>query len=240
MPFAALILQTPQAALSPKDFQAKCAEFSKAKDWPGLEVLARTQIAADSKDAPAQAALGFALLAQKKTADGKAACEGALRLNPKFVQPLFYLGLQSVNEGDRKEARAIGRRLEGITPKAAITFWSLPSALALITGDARAPIVKAESVRFKSMSLQSAFDMVGPIEGPIAVALVVNEEGIPTFAEALISPSGNFKAALERAAMRWRIEPALINGKPSPVQFLKVLALDVTTTTATESMQISR
>jgi hypothetical protein len=235
-----LVHQTPQAPLSAKDFQAKCGEFSKAKDWKGLEGLARTQIAADPKDAPAEAALGFALFAQNRADEGKAACEEALRLSPTFVQPLFYLGLQSVSEGDQKGVKVIGKRLESIAPRAAITFWSLPSVLSLITGDARTAVVKGESVHFKSMSLQSVFDMVGPIEGPIAVALVVDEKGFPTSAETLTSAPGNLRGALERAAMRWRIEPALINGKPSPVQFLKVINIETTTTTETITMRPRR
>jgi cytochrome c-type biogenesis protein CcmH/NrfG len=112
----AAILQPPQA-LDAKAFQARCAEFSKAKDWKGLEALCRAQVAADPKDAKACAALGYALFAQNRADEGRTACDMALKQNPKQVQALIYLGMEDARLGRKAELLSVGARLKAsLTP----------------------------------------------------------------------------------------------------------------------------
>lgn len=237
MLFAALILQTPQAALSPKDFQAKCAEFSKAKDWPGLEHLSRSQIAADPKDAPAEAALGFALFAQDRQDEGKTACEDALKLDPKYSLALFYLGLEAARENDPAGIKSAGKRLESIGSEDAVRFWRIPSVQQSVIPEPGIPLVNGAKIHFKTMSIQPVIEITGPLITPMAIALTVDASGVPVRVEALLAPPGPAARALEAAAMRWRMDPVQISGKPSPVRLVKII--DVETTVTTESITVN-
>ena len=221
---AALIAQTPQAALSPKDFQAKCAEFSKAKDWPGLEVLARNQVAADSKDASAEAALGFALFAQKKSDQAKASCEAALKLDPKQMQALFYLGLGAAQEGDQKGVLAIAKRIEAIKPLIAVQFMRIPEIQRGAVPGTDLPLIEQSQVHFKAESMSALMDYISDAAGPrlavAVIALTVGPDGVPTMAEALVTTPGLLVAQVEKAAIECRVAPIQVSGKPVPFRFI--------------------
>lgn len=228
-----IVLIQQAQALDAKAFQARCAEFSKARDWKGLEALARAQVAANPKDAEAFSALGYALFAQDRGAEGRGACESALKLDPKQIQALIYLGMEDAREGKKAELLSVGSQLKAIQPELAIRFWCQPSVLLAILPDNPMPVVDESKVTFTKQSLQSLFDRVGPVAGPLAVAMVFDEQGFPTYASALVSPPGVAKMALEQAVMHWRIKPVQIEGKPRTFGMLIVIRMDTTVVTTT-------
>ena len=228
----AAILQSPQA-LDAKAFQARCAEFSKAKDWTGLEQAARAQIQASPADAAAYSALGYALFAQDRRDEGKAACEAALKNDPKHWLALFYLGMESASEGDSTGVKAAGKRLEGIGFDEVLRFWSIPSVQQAVIPDASIPWVDGAEIHFKNMSIQPVLEITGPLITPMVIAFTVDAEGTPVRAEMLLAPPGPAGHALEAAAMRWRMEPAKIHGRASAVRFVKIIPIETTVTTET-------
>ncbi|HXC16109.1 MAG TPA: TonB family protein [Holophagaceae bacterium] len=215
MILAALILQTPQTALGPKDFQAKCAEFSKTKDWKGLEGLARTQIAANPKDAPAEAALGFALLAQDRTADARAACEQAIALNPREVTAYLYLGFVCAQSGDRDGVIKTGQRLSGADPFAIKGYYQVP-ALAAATGTDPKEDFSNDAKDLPSQGWpdypESARGM--KIQGTVVYNLHVRPDGVTTAAEVLAGPPQLATLSLLDFAKRTRFEPLMKDGHP--------------------------
>ena len=215
------------AALSAKDFTARCGELSKAKDWPGLETLARAQAAADPKDASAQSALGFALFAQKKAEEGRAACEAALKLDPKRAEALFYLGIDRAQARDAAGVEEIGQRVAAVSVKALEAYWAIPVVEDAVLEHPELPIIQTSLLHFTSMSLDAVEGAAGPAPGPFVVALTVDAEGRPTSARTLMAPMGT-AAPLEGAAMGWRVEPVKVEGTPVAGRFVKVVARDVT------------
>jgi TonB family protein len=211
----ALIHQTPQTALSPKDFQAKCAEFSKAKDWKGLETLARAQITADAKDAPAEAALGFALLAQDRAADAKAACERAIALNRREVTAYLYLGLTCAQSNDRDGVIKTGQRLSEAEPLAVERYYKVP-AMAEAVGTDPKEIFDKEAKALPSHGFppfpEAARTM--HIQGTVVYNLHVGPDGITTSVEVLAGPPQLATLSLLDFAKRTRFEPVMKDGRP--------------------------
>ncbi|HTL97322.1 MAG TPA: tetratricopeptide repeat protein [Holophagaceae bacterium] len=226
IPLPPVLIQS--AALGAKDFTARCGELSRAKDWPGLEALARTQMAADPKDAAAQAALGFALLAQNKTGEGKAACEAALQLDPKRADALYYLGIAYAQAGDAAGVAEVGRRVGTVSTDALQTYWQIPVIEDAVLGHPELPIFQASVLHFESMSMDSVKEAAGPYTGPLVVALTVDADGRPMSAHSLLAPAG-VVMPLELAAMRWLVEPVKVDGKPVAGRFVKVVTMDATT-----------
>ena len=225
---AALLTQSP--ALSAKDFSARCGELSKAKDWPGLEALARNQVAASPKDASAQAALGYALLAQKKSEEGKTACEAALKLDPKQMPALFYLGLQAAQEGDQKGVLAIAKRIEAIKPLMAVQFMRLPAIQRGAVPGTDLPLIDQSQIHFKAASMSALMDYISDAAGPrLAVAVIVltvGPDGVPTMAEALVATPGLLVPQLEKAASECRVQPIKMDGKPAAIRFIFDVAVN--------------
>ena len=189
MIIAAFILQTPQAALSPKDFQAKCAEFSKAKDWKGLETLSRAQIAANPKDAPAEAALGFALFAQGGTTDAKAACERAIALNRREVTAYLYLGLMAAQSGDRDGVIKTGQRLSGAEPFAVERYYKTPVMAAAVGTDSKEIFGKdAKALLSHGGPPFPEAARTMNVQGTVVFNLHVGTEGVITSVEVLAAP----------------------------------------------------
>ena len=218
------------AALSAKDFTARCAELSKAKDWPGLEALARNQTLANPKDAAAEAALGFALFAQKKTPEGKAACETALKLDPKQMQALFYLGLASAQEGDQAGVLAIAKRIESIKPLVAVQFMRNPAIQHAVVPGADLPLIEASQVHLKAASLGALNAYLSEASGGrLAVAVIaftVGADGSPTMAEVLLASPGLLTPQVEKAAVECRVEPLKVDGKAVPFRFIFDMAVN--------------
>ena len=225
----ALIALDPQS-LSAKDFQARCADLSKARDWAGLETLARAQATANPKDAFAEATLGFALLAQKKGPEGKAACEAALKLDPKQMQALFYLGLADAQDGDRDGTLAVARRIESIKPLVAVQFMRNPAVQHAAVPGADMPLVEASQVHVKAASLGALQGYVSEAaNGRLAVvviALTVDPEGVPTMVETLLASPGLLLPQIEKAAIECRVEPLKVGGKPAPFRFILDLSVN--------------
>ena len=216
---AALILQTPQAALSAKDFTARCGELSKAKDWPGLEALARTQIAADSKDAAAQAALGFALLAQNKTDEGRAACERAISLDRRLVKPYIYLGLSFAQAKDRKSVIETGHRLTASLPFDVARYYEVIPIFAAAGQDESLPCLASDNM---PAILTSSQNVPPPypveafrshIQGSVVVDIRVGEDGVPISVTPLAGPSLLIPAAADMA-QHYRFKPQVKDGRP--------------------------
>lgn len=224
-----LIFQNPPA-LSAKDFVARCGELSKAKDWPGLEALARNQAAANPKDASAQAALGFALFAQKKAPEGKAACEAALKLDPKQMQALFYLGLESAQEGDQAGVLGIAKRIESIKPLVAVQFMRNPAIQRAAVPGTDMPLIEAGQVHFKAASMGALQDYVSEASGGrlavAVIALTVGPDGVPTMAETLVASPGLLVPQVEKAAAECRVAPIQVNGKPASFRFIFDMAVN--------------
>ena len=224
-----LIFQNPPA-LSARDFTARCGELSKARDWPGLEALARRQAAANPKDASAQAALGFALLAQKKAGEGKAACEAALKLDPKQMQALFYLGLEAAQEGDQNGVLAIAKRIESIKPLIAVQFMRNPVIQRAVVPGTDLPLIEASQIHFKGASMGALNDYLSEASGGrlavAVIALTVGPDGVPTMAETLVASPGLLAPQVEKAAAECRVEPIQINGKPAAVRFIFDMAVN--------------
>ena len=185
---AAAFIQQAQA-LDAKAFQARCADLSKAKDWPGLEALARAQASADPKDAAAQAALGFALLAQGKGDEGRKACEQSIALDPKNEKPYIYLGLSYAQAKDRDGIIRTGQRLSGALPFAVKDYY-LVAAIAEASGsdpnepfDSRSPLAHGQA--WPQYPPEARFTHV---EGAIAIELHVGADGIPLSTAVLAGP----------------------------------------------------
>ncbi|HXC16652.1 MAG TPA: TonB family protein [Holophagaceae bacterium] len=213
----ALVIQSHEtpAPLSPKDFQAKCGEFSKAKDWKGLEGLARTQIAANPKDAPAEAALGFALLAQDRTADAKAACERAIALNRREVTAYLYLGLICAQSGDRDGVIKTGQRLSEADPFGVKGYYQAPPLAAATGTDPKEVFVKeAKAIPSHGWPLypDSAREM--KIQGTVVYNLHVGADGLPTSVEVLAGPPQLATPSILDFAKGTRFEPVLKDGHP--------------------------
>ena len=225
----ALVFHMDQA-LSAKDFAAKCADLSKARDWAGLEALARAQAAASPKDASAQAALGFALLAQGKKPEGKAACEAALKLDPKQMQALFYLGVETAQEGDRDGTLAIAKRIESIKPLVAVQFTRNPAVQHALVPGTDMPLVEPGQVHLKAASMGALQGYLSEAaNGRLAVAVIalsVDAEGVPTMAETLLASPGLLAPQIEKNAIECRVEPLKINGKPAPFRFIFDLSVN--------------
>lgn len=215
---------------SAPSFAERCSKLSKAKDWPGLEALARQQIATDPKDANAQAALGFSLLAQNKRAEGKAACVAALKLNPKHLQALFYLGIECAQEGDAKGALATGRQIESINPLAAIQFMRNPSVQHAVAPGADPILVEASQVHVKADSIESLHSyMEEAAKGRLAVvvlALTVDENGVPILADTLVSSPGLLHQEIEKAVMELGFIPLKANGSPIPFRMIFTMTVN--------------
>lgn len=235
----AALLQSPQA-LDAKAFQARCAEFSKARNWKGLEQASRAQIQASPNDATAYSALGYALFAQGRKDEGKAACETALKVDPKHSLALFYLGMASAAEGDPAGVKAAGKRLENIGFEEVLRYWGIPSVQQAVIPENRIPWVDGAKIRFKSMSIQPVLDITGPMVAPLVIALTVDATGTPSRAEALLAPPGPARHALESAAMRWRIEPVQVDGQPSAARFVKIITIQTTVSVETTRTVIHR
>ena len=220
------------AALNAKEFSARCDELSNAKDWSGLEILARTQAAADPKDASAQAALGLALFAQKRADEGRAACEAALKLDPKRLDALYYLGIDCAASGDVPGVKVIASRIGSLSTDSEVSFWELPNIqdvatrhLQALLGHPNLPLVDASSLHFKPHSRRADTVFTSPNAPPLVVAMTVDAEGLPTSAQALMAPK-EVAPTLESMVMKWRVEPVMIDGRPSPARFVKVIRPD--------------
>lgn len=218
MIIATFILQTPQAALSPKDFQAKCGEFSKAKDWPGLEAVARNQIASDEKDASAQAALGFALLAQNKGEDARAACERAIALDPKQTNAYVYLGLFYAQAKDRKAVIKTGHRLATFVPLDINKYYGVVPIFTAAGDDPSLPCLPPEdmpAIRLSDPS-QSPYwrdTILSGIHGSVAVDIKVGIDGVPISVTPLAGTLRLFPYVVD-IAQHYRFKPQVRDGHP--------------------------
>ena len=68
-------------------------DLISAKDWPGLEAWAKTQITANPKEARYQLALGASLANQARPAEAVAAFRRATELNPDKAEAWYNLCL---------------------------------------------------------------------------------------------------------------------------------------------------
>lgn len=229
-----LLFQSAQAALSPKDFQARCAGFSQAKDWKGLEGASRAQLAAAPGDAAACSALAYALFAQNRNDEGRAACFDALKIDPNRLDALFYLGLEAARQADPASLRSIAKRIGSVNPEAAVRFWKVPSVQEAIIPGPQIPLVDGDKVQFKTKSLQPLVEIAGFSSGPIILAMTIDPAGVPVRSEVLMGPPGLAKAAVERVAKEWRTVPLQVDGKSSGARFVTVVRIDVTTSTRSE------
>ncbi len=214
---ALVAIQNPPALIA-KDFNSRCGELSTAKDWPGLESFAREQITASPKDANAWAALGYALLAQDKSKEGRAACESSLTLDPKRTDALDYLGFEAASTGDTKSVLAVAKRIGERDLDSESRFLQIPAIQEAAIAPLRVPVAPGR-IRFKSQALNKLLRASGRRDVPIVVAIVVDTEGAPISADALMAPSVEVARCAELDVMRWRVDPILIGGKPTIAKF---------------------
>lgn len=219
MPPVPTIQQPP--ALTAKDFHARCGDLSKVKDWKGLEALAKAQLASDPKDAAAQSALGYALLAQNRSEEGKAACEAALSLDPNRTDALYYLGLEAARTGDTKTVMVVAKRIGARSAESEVRFLQIPAVQQTAIAPLEVPV--APGVHFKKQTMERLMEVRAQPGAPMVVALVVDPEGLPISSQALMAPNAQAAMCLEMDAMHWRVEPVLIAGKPSSAKFVAVI-----------------
>ena len=65
------------------------------------------------------------------------------------------------------------------------------------------------------------------VQGKVVVEIVINPDGVPTQATAIEGPPLLRKFA-EDYAMRWRFEPALLNGAPQWAKFKLIMPFRLT------------
>ena len=213
MILAALILQTSQAALSPKDFQAKCAEFGNAKNWKGLEGLAQAQIMADPKDAVAQAALGYAMLAENRTDEGRAACEMAIKLNPQLISAYVYLGMSYAQAGDQKGVMSTGDRLVKADPYGAKSYYQAPGLFRAAVGTTDLAVLpEAEPIPH---SMRMAYYPASPRrqDGAAVYDITVGPDGKPKAIKPLGGPASLLPAGV-LTVQSFLYKPLMVDGKP--------------------------
>ncbi len=218
MIFTAFILQASPAALSPEAFQAKCEEARKAKDWPGLEALARNQIAADAKDASAQSALGLALLAQNKGEDARAACERAIALDPKQVDAYLCLGLFYAQAKDRKAVIKTGRRLAAFMPSDIHKYYAVVPIFTAAGEDPSVPCLPSNDLPgiLQSKMQQSPYwrdAILSGIHGSVAVDIKVGTDGVPISVTPLAGTLQLFPYVVN-IAQHYQFKPQVRDGHP--------------------------
>ena len=218
---AAFVLQQPQA-LDAKAFQARCADLSKAKDWTGLETLARTQIAANAKDAAAQAALGFALLAQDKTEDGRKACEASIHLDPRNEKPYIYLGLSYAQAKDHAGVIKTGQRLSGALPFAVRDYYEVPAIGEASGTDPLEPFDKQDQPATPAGGWPPypAEARAMNAQGVVVVEVHVGPDGVPISTAALAGPPQLTTGSMLEFGKHFRFKPLLKGGVPMPFRTL--------------------
>ena len=213
---------TMHSPLDDKAFQARCAELSKAKDWQGLEALARGQAAADPKDAAAQAALGFALLAQDKTEDGRKACEASIHLDPKNEKPYIYLGLSYAQAKDRDGVIKTGQRLSDALPFAVRNYYEVTVIAEASGADPHEPFDRQD----QPATPASGWPPYPPeartmnAQGVVVVEVHVGPDGIPVSTAALAGPPQLTTLSILEFGKHFRFKPLLKGGAPVPFRTL--------------------
>ena len=210
------VIQQP-GALDAKAFQAKCGEFSKAKDWKGLESLSRAQIAADPKDASAYAAVGFALIAENRIGEAQAACEQAIRLNRHETEAYIYLGLIHAQAGDRDAVLKNGQELAAAEPFAIDRYYKVQAIFQSVSKNPTEPVDIEPTPRPQvlpgaqvSYPVEAKFHHV---QGTVALDVEVAEDGVPSLIDVLGGPKELVPAAIQ-TLKGFRYTPMLKDGHP--------------------------